>query len=155
MYDLALGNAKTNEEKAALTYSDDNRDYVVDLTSAKKSYSSLKASTPEEKAIAFNAMNSPQFRLADKVNETIILKDIYVEVVNCVNEKDGTIAVCPRIILVDLEGNAYACVSVGMFSSLQKLIKVYGEPTWEDGIPVKITQSNTRNGFRVLGLRIV
>lgn len=153
MYDLTKTN--TNEENKGALRNDDNPDYAVDLTSAKRSYSSLPTNTHEEKAIAFNAMNSPQFKVVDKVKETINLKDIYVETVNCVNEKDGTIAVCPRIVLVDTEGNAYACVSIGMFSSLHKLIQVYGEPTWEEGIPVQITQTSTRNGFRVLGLRIV
>lgn len=157
MYDLSKVNNATTEETKNLpaTRSDDNPDFAVDLTSAKKSYSSLPTTTPEEKAIAFNAMNSPNFRVADKVNETIMLKDVYVETVNCVNEKDGTIAVCPRIVLVDTEGNGYACVSIGMFGSLHKLIQVYGEPTWHEGIPVKLTQTNTRNGMRVLGLKIV
>lgn len=154
MYDLSKVNERSEETKVALR-NDDNPDYAVDLTSAKKSYSSLAITTPEEKAIAFNAMNSPQFKVIDKVKETIMLKDIYVETVNCVNEKDGTIAVCPRIVLVDTEGNAYSCVSVGMFSSLHKLIQVYGEPTWHDGLPVTITHTATRSGYRVLGLKIV
>lgn len=149
MYDLS-----TKKDEANVIRNDDNTDFVVDLTSGKRSYSSLATTTQEEKAIAFNAMNSPQHRVSDMINKTISLKDIYVETVNCI-DKNGVIAICPRIVLVDVNGEAYACVSVGMFGSLSKLIQVYGEPTWTEGINVEITQSKTKTGNSVLGLRIV
>lgn len=152
MYDLTQTN--NTPSTAPVTRNDDNEDYIVNLTSAKRSYSSLPTNTMEEKAIAYNAMNNPAHRISEMINREICIKDIYVETVECVNEKDGTVAVCPRIVLVDTNGEAYSCVSVGMFGSLEKLIRVYGEPTWTDGILVEINQNKTRRGMNILTLKV-
>lgn len=119
----------------------DGVNFVVDLTSRTTQYCSMVANTPKEQAALFNAMNNPEFRLADCINETIKVKDVFVEVVNCANEDTGEVVACPRIVLIDSNNKGYQCVSVGIFSALKKLFGVYGEPSkWKSPINLKVKQ---------------
>lgn len=119
----------------------DGVNFVVDLTNRTTQYCSMVANTPKEQAALFNAMNNPEFRLADCINETIKVKDVFVEVVNCANEDTGDVVACPRIVLIDSNNKGYQCVSVGIFSALKKLFGVYGEPTkWKAPINLKVKQ---------------
>ena len=107
---------------------------------------SIKAETMEEKALVFNAANNPQHKVADFINKKIMVKDIYAETLELVNKETGEVDKAPRIVLIDEAGEAYECVSVGMFSALKKLIATFGEPTWEQPIPVVIKQEKVANG---------
>ena len=107
---------------------------------------SIKAETMEEKALVFNAANNPQHKVADFINKKIMVKDIYAETLELVNKETGEIDKAPRIVLIDEAGEAYECVSVGMFSALKKLIATFGEPTWEQPIPVVVKQEKVANG---------
>lgn len=107
------------QETAAIERMDDNSNFIVDLTSRTTQYCSMLAQTADEKAILFNAMNNPAFRLGDCINQTINVKDVFVEVVNCTNEKTGEVQHCPRIVLIDDKKQGYQCVSIGVFSALK------------------------------------
>ena len=134
-------------------YADEGFSLVVDMTSAQSQYCSVKAETPEEKAAMFNAMNNPQYRLADYINKTINAKDLYVEVVNCTNEETGEVTPCPRIVIIDIEGNAFQCVSIGIYSAIKKVIQIFGEPTWKDGIKLEVVNV-TKGNRKMLTLRV-
>ena len=95
-------------------------------------------------------MNSSDERLADCINQVIKVKDLYIESVEVKNE-EGITSIAPRIILMDTEGRTYASVSVGIYNSLRKLIQVFGEPTWPDGIAVKVVQ-HTKGNRKMLSL---
>lgn len=109
-------------------------------------FCSVKAETMEEKALVFNAANNPQHKIADFINKKIMLKDVYAETLELVNKETGELDKAPRIVLIDENGEAYECVSVGMFSALKKLIATFGEPTWETPIPVIVKQEKVTNG---------
>jgi hypothetical protein len=119
----------------------DGENFIVDLTSRTLSYSSMSANTTEEKKTLFNVQNNASKRLKDCINETIALKHVFCEVVNCTNPQTGETITCPRIVLIDDKSNGYACVSIGIFNSLKKLFDVYGEPNqWDRPITIKIKQ---------------
>ena len=103
-------------------------------------YCSFEAITPEEKAQLFEIMNNPAERLADNINKTIYVKDIYCEIVDCVNEETGEVTKAPRVVLIDKDNVGYQAVSTGIFSAIKKLFMIYGEPTWEEPIPIEIKQ---------------
>ena len=103
-------------------------------------YCSFEAKTPEEKAQLFGIMNNPAERLADNINKTIYVKDIYCEVVDCVNEETGEISKAPRVVLIDRNNVGFQAVSNGIFSAVKKLFMIYGAPTWEEPIPIEIKQ---------------
>lgn len=112
------------------------------------SFCSYKAETPEEKAKLFEIMNNPEKRLSDCINQTILVKDLFAELVDCTNEETGEVTKAPRIVLIDKNGIGYQCVSAGVFGALKKLMSVYGIPTWESPIPLKIKQ--IKNGKKSL-----
>lgn len=117
------------------------------------SFCSFTAETPEDKAKLFRIMNSPEKRLSDCINETIVVKDVYCEKVQVVNKETGVVSSCPRVVLVDKDGIGYQSVSFGVFGSLKKLFQVYGVPTWEPGIPVKVKQIS-RDKNKILTLTV-
>lgn len=127
------------ENYSLATVSDDDANFIVDLTTRTTSYCSMTAATPEEQATLYNAMNNPDKRIKDCINEVIEIKDVFVEAVTCHNEKTGEISQCPRTVLIDTNGTAYQAVSLGIFSALKKMFSVFGEPaTWAQPVKVKI-----------------
>lgn len=128
-------------------------DISVDMTSAQLAFSSLQATTDEEKAQLFNAINNPEKRLADCINMTIKAKDLFVEVVNCTNEETGEVTACPRIVIIDDKGVSYQAVSLGIYSALKKVIQIFGTPTWEKPISLEVKQV-TKGTRKMLTLNI-
>lgn len=94
-------------------------------------YTSLVASTPAQKIELFNKVNSDSLRVADFVNMTIGVKDVYIEEVKCTNETTGEQETAPRIIIFDGEGKAFQCVSFGFLNTLRKMFALLGEPSYE------------------------
>lgn len=135
-------------------FADEGFNLIVDMESRQLSYASMSATTPEEKAKLFNAMNNPDKRLGDCINMKIRMKDLFVEIVNCTNTETGEITACPRIVVIDDKGIGYQCVSVGIYSALKKLIQVYGAPTWETPVTVEVKQV-TKGDRKMLTLNVV
>lgn len=114
------------EETQVMRVEDGGKNYIVDLTSAQQSFCSVKATDVLQQAVLYKAMNNPDNRLSDCINMVILAKDLYVEVVECINESTGEKDIVPRIVIIDDEGKGYQAVSVGIFSALKKLIQTYG-----------------------------
>lgn len=145
----------TNENKPTVNkFMDEGFNLVADLTTAQTQFTSMTATTPEEKAKLFNAMNNPDERLSDNINKVIKCKDLYVETVDCVNEETGVITTCPRIVIIDEQGKSYQCVSVGIYSAFRKIIQVFGAPTWKEAVPVMVKQI-TKGNRKMLTLNVV
>ena len=119
------------------------------------SFFSGQAKTAEQKKLLANAMNNPDKRLADCVNQEIAIKDIYVEQVDMVKQDTGEVQTCPRIVLIDADGVSYGCVSFGILGSLKKIMSVYGVPTWAEPVTVKPVFINKGNDRRILSLLLV
>lgn len=129
-----------SETPAAVLTMDDNKNFIADLTSRQTTFCSLNASTPKEKAMLFKAMNNPEKRVGDCINMTINAKDLFCEVVNCVNQQTGEVEACPRIVIIDDKGVGYQAVSLGVYSAIKKIIQVFGVPTWETPLPLVVKQ---------------
>lgn len=119
-----------------------NEDAVMlsGLTEETTSFTSLKVETPEEKAQLYQVMNNPEYRLADCINQTIQVTDVFCEIVEIPREDTGDIDKCPRIVLIDKDGHGYQSVSFGIFSAVKKLFMVFGTPTWETPLPLTVKQ---------------
>jgi DNA polymerase III delta prime subunit len=115
------------------------------------SFYSVKAETKADKVKLFNAINNPDFRLADFINMKIKIKDVVVEIVELEQtddedkpkvDIDGEVIKqkAPRVVLIDDKGKSYQCVSVGIFSALKKMIALFGTPTWEEPIEIMVKQ---------------
>ncbi len=135
-------------------FEDEGFNIVADMTTAQTQFCSMKATTDDEKARLYNAMNNPDKRLSDCINMQIKAKDLYIEVVQCTNEETGEITPCPRIVIIDDENVSYQCVSIGIYSALKKVIQVYGAPTWKT--PVKMEVKQISKGTRkMLTLNVI
>lgn len=129
--------------------------FVGEITKRTQSYCSVTATTTAEKAELFNAMNAPQKRVAECINEVIAVKDIFVETVSLTNRETGEVQECPRIVLIDDKKVAYQAVSLGLFGGLKKLFSIYGLPTeWTEPVKIKVKQI-TKGEKKILSFEIV
>ncbi len=117
-------------------------------------YCSVKGDDRQTKALVYNAINSPDERISDHINETLSVTDVVWEPVELVNEETGEYEVAPRTVLITADGKSYQAVSRGIFNAVQKLIAVFGEPTWADPIPVVVRQITTGK-FKTNTLEVV
>ena len=153
-FDLTTTTPAAQEMLAAQTVEVDGVALIVDLTNAQTAYCSLKADSAQDKATLYNATNSTQERIGDHINEVIAVRHIYVEAVQCTNRETGEIKACPRVVLITDKGVGYQAVSLGVYSSVKKLIQIFGEPqNWTAAIKLKIRQL-TRGEYKILTLEI-
>lgn len=103
-------------------------------------YTSMDLSDDASKVVMYNAMNNPTSRLSEHVNEEILVKDVFIEQVTLTNSETGEVSNPYRIVLIDMDGNSYVAVSTGVYNSVRKLIMIFGSPTWENGLRVKVRQ---------------
>lgn len=124
---------------------------AVQLSGRNTMFCSMKHETPEEKALMFKAMNAPDAPLDSMVGQVIYIKDVFAEQAQFMDD-DGVLSDIVRIVLVTTDGQCYGCSAKGIFSSIQHLIAIYGQPTWHEGVPVKVVIEKTRKGWKVLKL---
>lgn len=135
---------------------DGDSNFIAELNASEhiQAYCSMQPKDDKEKALLYNAMNSPEFRLSDKIGETIALTDVFCEVVNCKNPDTGEFKKCPRIVLLDKDHKGYQCVSVGIFGAVKKLFQSFGLPTWTTPINIKV-RTITKGTNKILTLEVV
>lgn len=109
-------------------------------------FCSINEDSLEAKKLVYNASNNPTHKIDDYINKEIALKDVFVEIIELVNENTGELEQAPRIVLIDDKGESYQCVSTGIFGSLKKLMAIFGEPTWEEPIHVVVKQVKVKRG---------
>lgn len=109
----------------------------------------------EEKKELFNALETCDALLNDCVGQEIIIKDIYCEEKEVIDDESGELKKKYRTIIFDMNGQTYATGSYGIFNVIKKLISIYGLPTWEDGIKVKVAKRPIGNGKSSLTLTLV
>lgn len=122
----------------------------------KKIYCSKNVETEEEKKGLFNALESCDVLLNDCEGQEIVIKDIYVEEKEVVDDETGEVKTKFRTILFDENGQTYATGSYGIYNVLKKIIGIYGLPTdWEKPIKVKVVKKPIGNSKKSLTLTLV
>lgn len=124
----------------------------------QKIYSSIKASSVEEKKKLYNALEKCDALLNDIVGSEINIKDFYVEErIVTEDDEDGNekSVVKYRTILFDVDGKSYATGSYGVYNALRRIVMVYGSPTWKEGVLVKVEKKPIKNGKTQLTLVLV
>lgn len=118
-------------------------------------YCSKLTKTAEEKKDLFNALESCDALLNDCVGQEITIKDVYCEEKQVIDEETGETRVKYRTILFDVSGQTYATGSYGIFNVMKKIFAIYGYPTWDEGIKVKVSKRPVGNGKTSLTLTLV
>ena len=121
---------------------------------AGQTYCSKQVKKEEEKKELFNALETCDALLNDWVGQEIAIKDVYCEEREIVND-NGEVVKKYRTILFDVNGQTYATGSYGIFNIIRKLMTIYGMPTWEEGIKVKVAKHPIGNGKTTLTLTLV
>ena len=117
-----------------------------ELSNQTSMYCSVNGGTNEDKAKVFNASNNPEFKVADFINKVIVVKDVLAEQIELVDDETGKVDTAVRVVLIDVDGKSYQAVSNGIFNAVRKAIAIFGEPTWDDGIPILIKQVSVGKG---------
>ena len=120
-----------------------------------KVYCSKQATNEKEKKELFNALESCDALLNDCVGQEITIKDVYCEEKQVIDEETGETRVKYRTILFDVSGQTYATGSYGIFNVMKKIFAIYGYPTWDEGIKVKVSKRPVGNGKTSLTLTLV
>ena len=147
-----------NQDENKIIVPNNNDLTLVDemTKSSKQTYSSIKGSTLEEKKQLFNAMSKCDYRVVDKLGETILLKDLIIQKYDKVNEETGVLESKKRIILVDNEGKTYASASNGLFNSISRLFGILGTPdTWSEPIPIQVIETETKNKQKTYEIKTI
>jgi hypothetical protein len=124
----------------------------------QKIYSSVNANTVEEKKKLYNALESCDVLLNDIVGTEINIKDFYIEenTKEITDDNGETKSVVKfRTILFDTEGKTYATGSYGIYNALKKICLVFGFPTWDEGVKVRVEKKPIGNGRTELTLVLV
>lgn len=100
--------------------------------------------TKEDKIKLYNIIMDPDHVLSECTNIPIKVKDIYAEPFAFTND-DGEYIETVKIILIDDEGETYSSISRCVYESLNKIIAVFGMPTWEEGLTLMHKQK-TKQG---------
>ena len=119
-----------------------------------RTYCSKMVEKEEDKKELFNALETCDALLNDCVGEEINIKDVYCEEREVVDD-NGEIKKKYRTILFDVSGQTYATGSYGIFNIMRKLFTIYGMPTWENGVKVKVAKRPIGNGKSTLTLTLV
>lgn len=120
-----------------------------------QTYCSKQVKKEEEKKELFNALETCDALLNDCVGQEINIKDVYCEEREIVDDETGETKKKYRTILFDMNGQTYATGSYGIFNIIRKLMTIYGMPTWEEGIKVKVAKRPIGNGKSTLTLTLV
>lgn len=107
-------------------------------------YSSLKVDTHDQRVAFYNATSAPDEQLRDHINEILYIRDVYAEPVEVNDDQSGEVRKAVRVIMVDVNGVSYSTLSAGIFNSLKRVFGIFGEPTWENGLALKVKQMNIR-----------
>ena len=118
-------------------------------------YFSMNAEDPESKKVLYRAMQAADKQVGDCINETIELKDVYIAKTDIVDKETGEVGRVHYVVLISADGTSYGCVSKGIYNSLQHLMAVFGEPTWEEPLKVTIKQRTINNGHKMTYLDLV
>ena len=126
---------------------------LIDNTPSKV-YCSVSESTPAAKAVVYNAINNPTVKISDHIGQDIYIKDIYCEEINSPDIETGEMRTLTKTVLIDPDGNSYFSVAAGVFRAVKNLISIYGYPTYETPVHVKVVSVKLKKGS-TYGLQVL
>lgn len=113
---------------------------------ASNFFSSFNAQDMESKKKLYNALNSPDFKIADCINREIKMKDAVVTNVTMVDDKTGEVKDAVRSVIIDMDGKTYNATSSGIHGSLNNIMNIFGTLHFDDGLTVIVQQVQTKRG---------
>lgn len=120
-----------------------------------ETFASFNPDDMDGKIKLYNAINSPDERIANCINMSIKMRDVIVKAVKLAADRtgsgdnwteDGEERDGYRVILIDMDGKSYSATSAGIYNSISTIRTVFGTLHFEDGLNVIVNQVKTKNG---------
>lgn len=123
-----------------------------------QTYSSFSPDSQEGKIKLYNAINSPDHRLGDVINQRIMMRDVVISYVKLAGERtDEKGNELPammqtedkdafRVVIIDETGASYNATSQGIYNSMCTLRNVFGDLHFDQPLPILVRQIKTKNG---------
>lgn len=134
----------------------ETKDVIIrdDMMKDKNYYCSINVNDAKNQALLYNALEGCDNLISKEIGQEIKLKDVYME--QYVKERDGVKKIAIRTILFDDKGNSHVSTAYGIANSVERLIRVFGEPsTWDAPKAVKFMERDLRDGKKSFVLKLV
>ena len=118
-------------------------------------WTSLDRTNPEHQGIMVKCLGTADKRSDDVLNQILTIKHVLAHNVDLVDSQTGEVTPSVRIVLVTMDNETIGTVSKGIFSSLQSITSIVGQPPYDQGLRVRIKPVTTRNGYRTLVLEFI
>lgn len=119
-------------------------------------YCSMNIETEEDKKKLYNLMGNCDYRVSDKLDTEIMLKDVLIQKFISVDDETGVAEEKYRIVLIDNNGKTYASGSKGLYRSVGQLLAIMGEPsTWNTPVKIKVTEVGIKNGGKTYVIKTI
>lgn len=147
-----------NEENNALVVAETNQLTVSDRINETVKRCTLNLDEEDNQVALYNVLTGDADALLnDMVDQTIIMTGAFMDKHPAPVVDEGTGEVIGttskyRIIIFDDEGKTYATGSYGIYNALLMIFDIFGEPSVEHPIKVKVSKKATANGHSTLTL---
>lgn len=146
-----------NEETNALVVAENNLTLTDRINETVKKCT-LDLDDEENQVKLYNVLTGDADALLnDMIDQTIVMTGAFMDKhpSTVVDEETGEVTGTTskyRIIIFDNEGKTYATGSYGIYNSLNMIIDIFGNPSEEHPIKVKVSKKATSNGHNTLTL---
>lgn len=130
-------------------------------------YCTMDLTKDENKITLYNSLQQCDVLLNDIKGQVIEMKDVFIEEKEVpvrdektdevvYNEETGEVEtkIHFRTIIYATDGQTYVSSAYGIYNSLKQIIPVFGNPSEENIIKVKVGEKTTRNGRKSLILTV-
>lgn len=100
----------------------------------------------EASAKVFQALNNPEYRVADFINKKIQVSNVLIEAADIMDDETGEVDRVPRVVLISPEGKSYQAVSLGMYGAVKNAFLCFGPAPWNPALTFLIKQKPVKNG---------
>lgn len=119
-------------------------------------YSSFQGEDFKTLKAATKAVTNSQ-PIADHLGKKIAMKNVIIQSVEMVDEKDGTLNDVPRIIIVDADGNSFHAISGPLLRDLENIFGMLkgGPEAWPEPVEIVVTEKKGNNSYKFFSMDIV
>lgn len=118
-------------------------------------HTTVDMTTEEGKFAVYNALQGAE-KIEEHLDEIIMLKDVVTQNMQMLDEQTGEMQDTVRVILIDVDGNAFTAISKVMMNGLNTMFTIFGMPqTWDKPKPVVVTERKSRNGRRFYNIAVM
>lgn len=126
-----------------------NNNQIVRISEENQAICTMQVASTEDKKAFYNATQNPTAKVSDFINQTITIRDVYMEKAQYVDEETGLVTDGVKTIIITPEGEGILANSMGVARSLYSLFDIFGMPSeWDEPITVKVKQIEVKGGNR-------